>query len=378
MIGMVFCFTMTLSAMKIYDYCEEKEAVIRTESGVFNEDYLYLGSELNFSGEAEDLVFLGKRLTFNGKTKLGLIALCEKLIFSGEAGNGIIAGGMDVVVNGTIASTSYIGCKSFNLSDKAVVNGNLFIGCAKLSIDGNLFGDLYAGAGEIVINNEIHGNVTAYGGRIIIGEKGKIIGNLKYSTKETPSEKELARVTGAVEKDENHKFDWNFPSKMRNAVFFFICLAFFISIVFVGSLLLFIPAFRKLDAQQSAKTFWNTSLWGLIPVLMYPAVVILCFAMVVTIPFAVVLLLAFFPLFYIAYIIGTTLVGKYIVKKCKWNVQKRHYQFLIGILAGFIITMIPFLNFLYMIFIFALGWGLYISFLFNKDMTVIEDNPINK
>jgi hypothetical protein len=374
-IGFVVCLNMAASAMVIHNYCKDKEECIRTESGIFNEDYLFLGPELNFSGEAEDLVFLGKRLTFTGKTKLGLISLCRNLIYSGTSGNGIIAGGMDIVINGRIANNSYIGCKSFTMSDIAVADGNLFIGCAKLLIDGKINGDLYTGAGEIVINNEIHGNVTAYAGRIIIGKNGKINGNLTYAAKEKLSAGELAKVTGIVKIDENHKWGkgWDSFSKFKkSSIGFLIGLGLFLSYLIIGSLLLFVPVFRKLDVPQSDKTFWKSSLWGLIPVLMYPAVIVLCFALVITIPLAIMLMLACVPLFFVANIIGTTLAGKYLIAKLKWNVVKRHYQFLIGTVAVAIVLMIPFVNFLAFIFIFALGWSVYLSFLFNKDLTIAE------
>jgi cytoskeletal protein CcmA (bactofilin family) len=379
--AIMFCVYLSPSAMVIHNYCDEKDTVEKAEPGVFNEDYLFLGKELKFSGEAEDLVFLGKKLTTTGKTKLGLFALCEKLVFSGSSGNGIMAGAMDVVVNGQVASNSYIGCKSFSLSDTAIMNGNLFIGCAKLSIDGKLNGDLYAGAGEIIINNEIHGNVTAYSGRITIGKKGKISGNLTYSTKENLSAGDLAKVTGTVKIDtrfKNKDKDWDSFVNFMKSFGFIIGIFLLLSYVAIGCILLFLPVFKKIEAQQSEHSFWKTSLWGLMPVLMYPAIIALCFIFVLTIPFAFVLLLAFVPLFFIANIIGATMVGKYLVKKFNWNVQKRHYFFLIGALAGAIICVIPFVNFIYMIFVVALGWGMYIASLFNINLTVNDSNQSPK
>jgi tetrahydromethanopterin S-methyltransferase subunit E len=142
--------------------------------------------------------------------------------------------------------------------------------------------------------------------------------------------------------------------------------------VITGCLLLFLPVFRKLDAKQPEKTFWKTSLWGLIPLLMYPALIVLFCIMIITIPLAVVLILAFFPLVLLANVIGTTLVGKYLTAKFKWHVEKRHYQFLIGALAGGIVSIIPFVNFLFTLFILSLGWGVYLSFLFNKDLTLAD------
>jgi hypothetical protein len=372
----VLYLNISLSAMVIHNYGCEKEEVIRTEPGIFNEDYLFLGHELNFSGEAEDLLFLGKRLTFDGTTKLGLIAVCEKLIYSGMSGNGIIAGGMDVVISGNVKGNSYIGCKSLSITDNAVVNGNLFVGCAKLSLDGSINGDLYVYAGEMLVNNEIHGNVIARGGRIIIGEKGKIVGNLNYSAKEKLSDKEIAKVTGTVTIEQQKTgTNWDSFSKFKKkSIGFLIGFCLFLSYAGVGSVLLFLPVFRKLDSNQSPKAFWRTALWGLIPVLMYPAIIVLSIILIITIPFAIVLLFAFVPLFFTANIIGTTLIGKYLITKFKWKIEKRHYQFLIGVLAGAVVCLIPYINFLAMIFTSTLGCGVYLSFLFNKDLTATEQD----
>jgi hypothetical protein len=372
--SMVLCINMVLSAMQIHNYAKGKKDDIKTESGIFNEDYLFLGNELTFSGQAEDLLFLGKRLTFNGKTTLGLIALCEKLIFSGSAGNGIIAGGKDIIINGAITSNSYVGCKSFILNKDAKIDGNLFIGTGKITLDGALKGNLYTGAGEVVINSEIQGDVTAYAGRIVFGPHGKIAGNLTYSTKEKLRDEDLAKIAGSVTLDEsfNRDKDWDSFVSFLKSIGPLIAIGMFLSFVIVGSALLFLPVFKKLDAPQSAKTFFKTSLWGLIPVLMYPALVVLSIILIIPIPFAIVLMLAFIPLFFIAFIIGNTLVGKFIVTQFKWHIQKRHYQFLIGSLAGVILTAIPVINCLSFLFVSALGWGVYISFLFDKNIASVS------
>jgi cytoskeletal protein CcmA (bactofilin family) len=370
LIAGVFFMNMAVSAMVIHNDAKEEEGNIRTEAGIFNEDYLYLGNELHFSGESEDLVFLGKRLTFNGKTKLGLFGLGENLMLSGGAGNGILAAGANILVDGTINGNSYVGCKSFHLAGPATMNGNLFAGCAKLTIDGNFNGDLYAGTGKLEINNVIHGNVTAYAGRIIFGDKGRIDGNLKYYSKEKLNEAALTHVAGTVTLDESMNCDKDaaMPAKFKHWVGPLIGAALFVSFVIVGLLLLFLPAFSKLDTEQSERTFWKTALWGLVPVLMYPAVIVLCFALVVTIPFAFVLLLAMVPLFFFASVIGTTLLGKYLVMKLKWKVTKRQYQFLIGAGAFALLSLIPFVNCLSMLLLCAIGWGVYISFLFKKNL----------
>ncbi|MBN1756907.1 MAG: hypothetical protein JW863_01230 [Chitinispirillaceae bacterium] len=365
--GVLVCCSAMVRAMDVETHCKENDETIYNVSKEFEEDYLFAGNELNFSGEAQDMVFLGKTLTYKGKTRLGLVAIGKKILFSGETGNGITAAGVNIVVDGNVSGNNYIGCKNFQLTERGAIDGDLFLGCAKGTVDGSFNGNLHVGAGELQINSVINGDVTAYGGRIRIGKKGKINGNLIYGAKEKLSVEELARVSGTVTVDDHHEFKSGdmLPKKMRKWVAVLFSIGMFLSFAVIGSLLLFLPVFRKLDAPQQERTFWYTSLWGLIPLLMYPAVVILSFALVVTIPFAVVLLFAFVPLFFTAYLIGTTLAGKYIAMKLRWNAGRRHLQFLIGAVAGVLLAIIPFINFLSGIFLLALGWGTFITFLFN-------------
>jgi hypothetical protein len=101
---------------------------------------------------------------------------------------------------------------------------------------------------------------------------------------------------------------------------------------------------------------------------MYPAAVLVCFILVITIPLAVMLLLAAAPIFFTATVIGTTLIGKFLAATFGWKTERRHLHFLIGVPAGIILSIIPFVNFLVFIFTSALGWGVYLSFLFRKDL----------
>jgi len=371
-LGMVLCLVSLLPAMEVQNYAEED--AVRSETGVFEDDFMFLGKELSFSGEAEDVIFLGKKLDFTGKSTLGLIALGQKIRYTGEVGNGIISGGQDLEIDGVVNGNCFMGGKSIHLSDSASLNGTLFAGGATVTLDGPLRGDLYTGAGELVINNEISGDVKAYAGRIVFGENGAIKGDLTYSSKEKLSDDDLARVSGTVTIDDKHAIDDEpfFSGKAWKTIHTIFAIIFFVSFVIIGSALLFLPVFNTLEHKQDPRSFWRQSLWGLIPVLMYPALIILCFVMVVTIPFAFMLILAFVPLFFIANIIGTTLVGKYMVTKFNWHIEKRHFQFLIGAAVCFILSLIPFVNFLVLLFLSALGWGAYVSFLFKKDITVVE------
>ena len=372
-ISALFFLSSPASATEVHFNCKDDNSML-SEPGHYDDDYLFAGSELDFSGETEDLVFIGKTLTFRGKSRLGLIAFGKKVLYTGESGNGIITGGMSTVIDGKISGTNFMAGKSIQITETAEINGTLFMGCAKAILDGPINGDLYAGAGELNINNVINGNVTVYGGRILIGDKGKINGNLTYGTKEKLSDKNSGKVTGSITYDTTEHFnkDTLFSAKTGKVMHVVFTLGMFISFLVIGCLLLFFPAFGILDNDQPERTFWYTSLWGLIPLLMYPAVILLCLVLIVTIPLGLGLILAFIPLLSIAYIIGTTLAGKYIITKFKWNITRRHYRFLVGAIAATAVSIIPFINVLSFLFLSALGFGMYLTLLFKRELVTVR------
>ncbi|MBN1604543.1 MAG: polymer-forming cytoskeletal protein [Chitinispirillaceae bacterium] len=366
-IFLVFCCTFTITAMVIHNDLKSDSGRARSEPGVFNEDYLFMGNDLKFSGQAEDLLFLGRKLNFSGKTTLGTFAICQDVSFSGNAGNGVMVACMDIDITGKITGNNYIACRALEIGENAAIQGNLFAACADIEINGRLDGSLYTATNQLIINNEIQGNVTAYARHISIGEKGRINGTFTYTARKELSKAEQERITGTIKREKRFQSGKRLvPSK--KATGYFARLALLISYIIVGLLLLFLPAFRSLDSQKSERSFWYTALWGLIPQLIYPALIALSFILVVTIPFGFVLIFAFVPLMYLAGIIGAVVLGKYLTTKFAWQVQKRHYHFLIGALVLAVLSFIPFFNILVWLFVEALGWGMYVSFLFKKEL----------
>ncbi len=367
----MFCCSIASQGMIIHNYCEDIEDGKLIEEGNYDEDYLFLGNELNFKGNSEDLLFFGKKLEFGGSTKLGIISFGKTINVSGTAGNGVIAGGKKIQITGIITGNNFIGAKSITIDGNSKVNGNLFTACDIMAVSGVVNGDIYAAGRELLINNEIKGDVKFYGKKIVFGENGKISGNLTYAARNRVTKKDSEKVSGIITYDNRFRDDsgiWGHCGRKTRAAEFFFGIAMFISTLVISSLILFLPVFKRLDLKRDSKSFWKTLGWGVIPVFAYPVLVILSVVILITIPLAVLLIFAGLPLFFIAYIIGATLIGNYLIHLFSWRVEKRHYQFYIGALALFIVSLIPIVNCLSMLLAVSLGWGIYLSFLFNKEI----------
>ncbi len=367
-IMLFLCSSSLSSSVVIKNYAEEKVASIKTDNTVYNDDYIFLGNELNFSGKSEDLIFLGKRLTFDGATKLGLTAVGEHLIINGSTGNGIMTAAVNTIVNGPVRGNNYFAGKSINISEKSTIDGYVFMAGATLTIDGIVNGNVYAAAGQVLLNGTVNGDVKVYGGRITFGDNAHVNGNLIYGSKEKIDESAKSKITGTITHDKKLSCEMNdsaFDKTMRSIGAFF-KVVLFIAIALLGLIILLLPSFRYLDNKQTSQQFWNTFVWGIIPLLMYPAIIILCFVMIFSIPLGVILILGLIPLLFFTYIIGATLIGKQLISLFKWNIVKRHYHFLIGGAALCIVSIIPVLNFLCFLFVTACGLGVFVKFIFDK------------
>ncbi|MBW2252184.1 MAG: polymer-forming cytoskeletal protein [Deltaproteobacteria bacterium] len=338
----------------------------KTENMKIEDDYIFFGRELVFSGNTEDLIFMGRDLDFTGKTKLGLFAFGKEIMVNGKVGNGIASAGENISIQGEIKGTNFMAGRRVVIQEGAILNGTVFTGAAELIIRGKVNGDLYVGAGKVTIENTVNGNIKARTGRLMILGEGKVNGNLTYTSDKELSKEELAKVTGSVnfEKNETSKAGRFFKSSGFWKFSFLIKLLFLVAFIASGLLFLFLPPTRVLENQRPNDKFWFTSLYGLIPLFMYPALIVVSALLVITLPLTGVLLLSIIPIFFITKVLGVTMLGQYLSGLFKIKKENRFLFFLIGMVCLAIFTFIPFINFLFAIFIASLGFGLITSYMF--------------
>ncbi|MCP4367490.1 MAG: polymer-forming cytoskeletal protein [Deltaproteobacteria bacterium] len=361
--GVLLIFFISMSAGAV-EVVFDKD--FKTENMEIEDDYIYLGRRLDFSGNTEDLIFMGRDLDFTGKTKLGLFAFGKAIMVNGKVGNGITSAGENISIQGEIKGSNFIAGRRIVIQEGAIVNGPIFTGAAELIIRGKVNGDLYVGAGKVTIENTVNGNINARTGRMMILGDGKVNGNLTYTSHKEISKEELAKVTGSVnfQNSKTSKAGQFFKSSGFWKYSFIIKILFIVAFIASGLLFLFLPPTKVLENQRANDKFWLTSLYGLIPLFMYPALIVISALLVVTLPLSGVLLLAIIPISFITKVLGVTMLGQYLSGIFKIKKVNRFLFFLIGMVCLAIFAFIPFIKFLFAIFIASLGFGLITSHIF--------------
>lgn len=366
-----------LAATSVSAYEMFREDGYKNEQRILDDDYFFLGNVLNMSGESDDLFFLGGTLNFSGKTRLGLHAVGQEISIDGEIGNGIIAVSNYIKISGDINDSSFLGGRSIVIEKDTVIKGPVFIGGERVKIEGRIEGDLFICAGWADITGQVEGNVHTYSGRlyidndingdvvvnigkIIITDNGTINGNLIYNAQIKPDKDDLKRVKGSIEiKTDEEK------SEMLDEFSLVKCF-FIIALTLSSLLILFVPGTKKLEEKRDSRSFWSGALWGLIPLLLYPGVVILSMIIVITIPLSLVLILAGIPVLFVTSVFGITMLGQYITRILKLNINQRHIFYIIGALLCFVLSYIPYASVILFIFISSLGWRYILAPVYNR------------
>jgi cytoskeletal protein CcmA (bactofilin family) len=363
-LGIMFLFAVNLNAIELkYD---DKDLV---ETALYDEDYMFFGKTLDFQGEARDVYLFGKNIDFSGKSRMALFAFAQAINMVGTSENGIKAAGQNVIVEGNVKGTSFIAAEEVMIDPKSQIDGDTFIGARIIDIKGKMKGDLFAGAAEISIQNEILGDVNVYAGELTIPENGKIVGNLIYHSDKEITAEEASRVSGEItfEKEEEAFFDNNFADN-DFCIPLWLSMLFKLSFIIFGLLILLFPATAFLEKYYSHKELLANSLWGLIPIFVYPTAILISIGLLITLPVAISLIFGFIPLALVTKVIGITIIGSFLVKRLNLNISNRFLFFLAGAVLYSLLSLIPFFGFLLLIFVTSIGCGLILLSLFKKSI----------
>lgn len=363
LLSLLFACSLNLGAIELRIE-EEKEL---TETGQFDDDYFFAGKRIDFKGAARDLFLFAEEVSFSGNSSLALFAFAEFVNTAGNVGNGIKSAARVVNISSTVRGTSFLAGEQVNWEPGSKTVGDTFIGARKARIQGKITGDLYIGAADVSIENVIHGNVKMHAGQLTIPEGGKIVGDLYYSTDNRLSPEEASRVTGEIrfEQTEGGPFHDSINSDDFSGSFWF-SIFFKISYAVFGFLILLFPVAKVLEKKLNRSEILSYGLWGLIPIFMYPTILVISAVLVITLPLAIAMLLGFLPLIFISKAIGITVIGGFLANALNLRSTSRFLYFLIGIVLYSLLSFIPIFGGLLLVFVSSIGCGILLSLLIGR------------
>lgn len=234
-----------------------------------------------------------------------------------------------------------------------VVPGDVVVVDGDVLIRGTVRGDVVAVSGDVTIRGKVGGDVVAVDGLATLGRAARVSGDLTYFDKK-PVVAPGAKVSGKVE-----KIDGSEIGDALKALAFGIWVAFSVSFVLFGLILLLLAPKAAEAVARTAKARWGLAIGvGFGTFILLPILAVLISLTVIGTPLGIILLVSLIPLFAMAYIASAFAAGRLILKNSGIP------AFLLGMLILCLLTLIPFVGGLVALLAIIFGLGLLFTTLF--------------
>ncbi len=310
--------------------------------GTINGDAYVAGGIVEVEGTVNgDLLVAGGMVTVGGTVTDDIRAAGGTVRFSGKVGKNISVAGGSVIV-----------------AKSAHVSGNLLAACGNLEITGAIDKEARVASGDAGISGTIKGNVDFAGDYLSVPQGANLGGNLNARV----TEKQNVKIAeGTV----HGKVDVSLE-EMRHAarILGYSAWRFWFKIVWACSLILagliavfLFPTQIKKIGSTITQRLGETSIWGILGIIVIPIVSVVLCVTIIGIPVGVFALTIFLWMLYLSQLsLGVVLADRLFVleRKTGWNLFG---AIAVGVILMQALTFIPYLGFLVNLAAVILGVG---------------------
>ncbi|MFA5947827.1 MAG: hypothetical protein WC806_02545 [Candidatus Gracilibacteria bacterium] len=327
------------------------------------DDYYFAGGKVVVDGKTKgDLYLAAGEVTINGNVDGDVVIAGGRVTIFGNVGDDVRIVGGQTAIYGNVGDDVIAMSGQVDISKKTTIGGSVISGSGILTIDGNVKQDVQGGFGMLLINGIIDGNVTAtVEEKLEVAKDAKINGNLKYS----------ALIEMAIPKEAvKGKIDFNkFKAKEMaegtakgiTAMYFgWKLFSYFSALVFVIIFSVLFPTLMTKTAEIAKKDPLKTFGIGIFAVVVTFVASMLLMVTVIGIPLGIIGFAALLITMYLAKIFTAVWLSSYVFdyKKAKKSLKgKLILGTALGLLAYYIIGIIPIVGWIVNIVLFLIGVG---------------------
>lgn len=378
----LFLFNTRLASAKVD---VQKNGTINYASDRVVDDDLFLAADtVEIAGVVNGDVFVGAgtfRLTgtVNGNLHVGAGVVNISGVVSG---NVYVGGGNVSIENARIEGSVLVGAGNVNIDKDSEVLGSLLVGAGTLSASPVIERNVMAAGGSINLNAEIGGEARLAGGVINIGPDTKIEKDLYYDVSDSSKDLNLSegatvsgmtkRVTRMVNTSEQlDNIKENFASGLRKLSYIgkLISLLGALLVGYLSLKYLSKPLKEVTNSVESA--FLRNTLTGFLVCLVSVPLFVLLFVTGVGASLAGVLILLLLLGLYFSKLVSGLALGNWLSKRFDWKLSI-FASFSLGLLAIYVLRMIPFLGFFVSLITTWVGLGA----LFNYFKIKLQDGKV--
>ncbi|MBI3805280.1 MAG: polymer-forming cytoskeletal protein [Nitrospirae bacterium] len=321
-----------------------KRIITLDRDQVINEDYFAWGDVVEILGTVHgDLYAAGREIRVAGTVDGDLLAAGGKIDLAGRVGQDARLMGGEVRVRGEVGKNLTLAGGQIDLTEAAVVHGNVT-----------------SAAGNVTVSGKIDRNLKAMAGDVRLTPTAVVVGDMTYRSRDPAKIEPGAKIEGMVmQRTPSPMSDFS-PGRivgMMAGLFFFFKIISLVSTLIMGLLLIFLlPGFSRAVVSTLKEHPMASLGWGLIWLIVTPVVLLTLLVTVVGIPLALIL----FPLYLISLYLARIVILLWAGTALLERMGKRGdpgWGLLIGLFVYAFVTLIPGPGGLITFFVILFGLG---------------------
>jgi cytoskeletal protein CcmA (bactofilin family) len=271
-----------------------------------------------------------------------MIAGGQIRVTSNVSGDVYVTGGQ-IDIAGTIGGNLIVAGGNVTISGKVVKNLIAAGGQIKVDNLSSIGGYTLAAGGEVGLMGKFAGPVKVGGGNLVVGEKAQIGGNLEADVSKSDVSTS-AKIVGSkkinIYETKTYKPQVN---QDRNYKIVKEVISFASSLLI---LLVFVKIFYKKISQKGllSGSFWSTSGWGLIVLIVTPFVMLFLTITIIGIPLSIIIFVLYFIALYLSHIVASIAAGQMMTNNKYVKTNNPYLQGLLGLVLLTMLGVVPFVG----------------------------------
>lgn len=354
------------AAVHAFDVQSGNNVIIEADETVGGNLYA-AGSQIIVDGTVTgDLFCAGATVTVNGTVGGDVICAGSSITINGTVGGDVRSASSELAINGAVSRGLTAFGSAININNEGSVGGNTLAFGATLRGDGPLGGDVQFFGASLILNDRVDGDVAFYGQAqdvngnapaVTIRPEATIAGGLSYYRGVETSISDSATIIGSttiMERSATATPDaagW-LARLSLGWLLWSILTAIVIGFILIG----LFPRQTTLAVTGMTREPGITLAWGILALILVPAVIVILAVSVIGLPLALLLLLLFCIAGMLAKILAAVAFGMWLAQRFRWSIGL-YAQVAIGIVIAYLLFAIPIIGWILWLLAFLWGFG---------------------
>lgn len=359
---------------------ERAKRVVLAANEVHEGWYFAAGDQVVIEGTVNgDAYVAGGNVEMDGTINGDLLVAGGMVIVGGKVSEDVRAAGGVVRISGNVGKDVSAAGGSVTLGRSGKITGNFLAACGELEVLGSVGREAKVASGDAEINGSIQGDLNFAGDYLSVSQGANVYGNLNAKVAQKERVKLAAGVVhGNVEVSER-KLAATSHILGLPAWRFWLKVVWALGLLVVGLGLSFIaPTQIKKVGSVITNRLGETSLIGILGIIVVPVVVIMLCVTVIGIPAGMLLLMLFLALLYLSqFSLGIVLADRLfpLERRMQWSLFGAMAA---GVVIVQILTFVPYVRFFVHLVSFIVGLGAILVVLKEEWQAVGKVQPMRR